>query len=72
MEVARDEEDQKHIWRAHSKSAFDIWMSICKEQCKDKYTKQFVSFYQLDIPDIKHFVRCEVWRYTKAGSTDQL
>ena len=29
-------------------------------------------FYQIDISYIKHSVRCEVWRYTKAGSTDQL
>ena len=23
-------------------------------------------FHQIGISDIKHFVRCEVWRYTKA------
>ena len=29
-------------------------------------------FHPRDISDIKHFVGCEVWCYTKAGSTDQL
>ena len=29
-------------------------------------------FHQRDISDIKHFVGCEVWRYSIAGSTDQL
>ena len=25
----------------------------------------------IHISNLKHIVRCEVWRYTKAGSTDQ-
>ena len=47
-------------------------MSIFKAQSKDKYRKQFSCFYQKDISDIKNILRCEAWRYTKAGSTDQL
>ena len=72
LEVASDEEDQKHIWRAQSKSALEIWKSISKAQCKDKYRKQFSCFHQIDISEIKIFLRCESWRYTKVGSTDQL
>ena len=46
---------------------------ISKAQCKDKYRKQFSCFHQIDISDIKNFfLRCEAWRYTKVGSTDQL
>ena len=35
-------------------------------------TESSCCFHQRDISDIKHFVRCEVWCYTIAGSTDQL
>ena len=36
-------------------------------------TEVFLScFHQIDISDIKIVRRCEAWRYTKAGSTDQL
>ena len=47
-------------------------MSIFRAPCEDKYRKQFFLFHQIDILEIKHFVRCEVWRFTKASSTDQL
>ena len=36
LEVASDEEDQKHIWRAQSKLVLEIWKSIFKAHCKDK------------------------------------
>ena len=32
----------------------------------------FSCFHQIDISDIKIFLRCEAWLYTKAGSTDHL
>ena len=43
-----------------------------KNNVKVSTESSFSSFHQIDISDIKHFVRCEVWRYTKAGNTDQL
>ena len=51
------------------------WKFECpylKHNVKVSTESSFSCFHQIDISDIKHFIRCEVWRYTKAGSTDQL
>ena len=46
--------------------------SYLKHIVKISTESSFSCFHQIDISDIKIFLRCEVWRYTKAGSTDQL
>ena len=46
--------------------------SYLKHIVKISTESSFSCFHQIDITDIKIFLRCEAWRYTKAGSTDQL
>ena len=51
------------------------WKFECpylKHNVKISTESSFSSFHHIDISDIKNFLRCEAWRYTKAGSTDQL
>ena len=43
-----------------------------KHNVKISTESSFSCFHQIDISDIKNFLRCESWRYTKVGSTDQL
>ena len=43
-----------------------------KHNVKISTESSFSCFQQIDISDIKHFVRREAWRNTKAGSTDQV
>ena len=46
--------------------------SYLKHIVKISTESSFSCFHQTDILDLKIFLRCEAWRYTKAGSTDQL
>ena len=46
--------------------------SYLKHNVKISTESSFSCFHQIDISDIKTFLRCEAWRYTKAGSTEQL
>ena len=51
------------------------WKFECphlKHNAKISTDSSFSCFHQIDISDIKHFVRFEACLYTKAGSTDQL
>ena len=46
--------------------------SYLKHIVKISTESSFSCFHQIDISDKKIVLRCEAWRYTKAGSTDQL
>ena len=46
--------------------------SYLKHIVKISTESSFSCFHQIDISEIKIFLRYEAWRYTKAGSTDQL
>ena len=46
--------------------------SYVKHILKISTESSFSCFHQIDISDIKIFLRCEAWRYTKAGNTDHL
>ena len=43
-----------------------------KHNVKISTESSFSCFHQTDGSDIRIFLRCESWRYTKVGSTDQL
>ena len=42
-----------------------------KHNVKISTESSFSCFHQIDISDIKNFLRCDSWRYTTVGSTDR-